>query len=147
PLRLAEGDLLFVRTNGVQENAGRCALFRGELRNCYFASYLIRVRVDSTRLLPEFLNYYAQTERGRSFLSGRAIRTADGKFNINSGTLRHVVVPLPSLSEQEGIAQQLDFVDQKEHLHRRRHTTLMALFRTLLHQLMTGQVRVHNIDL
>ena len=31
--------------------------------------------------------------------------------------------------------------------HRRKHTTLSALFRTLLHQLMTAQLRVHDLDL
>jgi type I restriction enzyme S subunit len=34
-LRLRDGDLLFVRTNGVLENAGRCALYRSELDGCY----------------------------------------------------------------------------------------------------------------
>jgi hypothetical protein len=77
-LRLQFGDLLFVRTNGVLENTGRCALFRGELEPCYFASYLIRVQVNESTLLPDFLNEYARTELGRSFLSGRAIRTAVG---------------------------------------------------------------------
>ena len=101
-LRLRDGDLLFVRTNGVLENAGRCALYRGELEGCYFASYLIRVRVDSSRVLTDFVNEYARTETGRSFLSGRAIRTADGKFNINSGTLKRVLLPLPNISEQTG---------------------------------------------
>lgn len=36
-LRLRNGDLLFVRTNGVLENAGRCAFYRGELEDCYFS--------------------------------------------------------------------------------------------------------------
>ena len=31
--------------------------------------------------------------------------------------------------------------------HRRKHTTLSALFRTLLHQLMTAQLRVHDLAL
>ena len=79
-LRLRDGDLLFVRTNGVLENAGRCALYRGELEGCYFASYLIRVRVDCSKVLPAFVNAYSRTEQGRNFLCGRAIRTADG-FN------------------------------------------------------------------
>ena len=30
-VQLQPGDLLFVRTNGVQENAGRCSIYRGEL--------------------------------------------------------------------------------------------------------------------
>jgi type I restriction enzyme S subunit len=146
-LRLRDGDLLFVRTNGVLENAGRCAVYRGELDDCYFASYLIRVRVDCSRVLPAFVNGYARTERGRGFLSGRAIRTADGKFNINSGTLKRVLLPLPGLEEQTEIVCQLDLVERKLALHVAKRTALTALFRTLLHQLMTAQVRVSDLDL
>lgn len=146
-LRLRDGDLLFVRTNGVLENAGRCALYRGELEGSYFASYLIRVRVDSTKVLPAFVNEYARTERGRSFLSGRAIRTADGKFNINSGTLKRVLLPLPSLDEQQEIIRQLDLIERKLKLHEAKRRALTDLFRTLLHQLMTAQIRVHDLDL
>ena len=141
-LQLRRGDLLFVRTNGVLANAGRCALYREEIPGCYFASYLIRVRVNTKRLDPAFLNEYARTERGVSYLSGKAIRTADGKFNINAGTLRSVMLPLPSIEEQREIVSQLDCVERKLSLHRRKHTTLTALFRTLLHQLMTAQIRV-----
>jgi type I restriction enzyme S subunit len=146
-LSLKSGDLLFVRTNGVLENAGRCALYRGEMEGCYFASYLIRVRVDSSKVLPAFVNEYARTERGRSFLSGRAIRTADGKFNINSGTLKRVLLPLPSLGEQEEIVRQLDLVERRLKLLERKHAALTALFRTLLHELMTAQIRVHALAL
>ena len=32
-------------------------------------------------------------------------------------------------------------------VHRRKHAALTALFRTLLHQLMTAQIRVHDLDL
>ncbi len=146
-MQLRNDDLLFVRTNGVQENAGRCALYRGELEDCYFASYLIRVRVDSTKVLPSFVNEYARTEQGRSFLSRRAIRTADGKFNINSGTLKRVLLLLPTLEEQKEIVRQLDLVERKLKLHEAKRSSLTALFRTMLHQLMTAQIRVHDLDL
>ncbi len=146
-LRLHVGDLLFVRTNGVLENAGRCAIYRGELEDCYFASYLIRVRVDSSKVLPAFVNEYARTERGRSFLSGRAIRTADGKFNINSGTLKRVLLPLPTLDEQKEVVRQLNLVDRKLKLHEAKRNALDALFRILLHELMTAQIRVQHLDL
>ena len=146
-LRLRDGDLLFVRTNGVLENAGRCALYRGELDGCYFASYLIRVRVNSSKILPALVNEYARTERGKSFLSGRAIRTADGKFNINSGTLKRMLLPLPRLDEQKEIVCQLDLLERKLKLHKAKHSVLNNLFRTLLHQLMTAQLRVNDLHL
>jgi type I restriction enzyme S subunit len=141
-LSLESGDLLFVRTNGVKENAGRCSKFNGELADCYFASYLIRVRLDPTILNADFLNEYSRTEVGTSFLSGKSIRTADGKFNINSGTLKTMLVPVPTIEEQEEIARTLALLDDKATNALSKKTILQDLFRTLLHELMTAQTRV-----
>jgi len=146
-LALERGDLLFVRTNGVKENAGRCSKFNGELADCYFASYLIRVRLDPTVLNPDFLNEYSRTEVGTSFLSGKAIRTADGKFNINSGTLKTMLVPVPAIEEQEEIARTLALLDDKTNNALSKKTSLQDLFRTLLHELMTAKTRVHELDI
>ena len=146
-LRLQSGDLLFVRTNGVKENAGRCSLFEDEIEDCYFASYLIRVRLDPRRLNPSFLNEYSRTEVGTSFLSGKSIRTADGKFNINSGTLKTMLVPVPAIYEQEEIARALASIDSKSPITRAKLSALQDLFRTLLHELMTAKTRVHELEL
>jgi len=142
-LVLKRGDLLFVRTNGVKENAGRCSKFNGELADCYFASYLIRVRLDPAILNPDFLNEYSRTEVGTSFLSGKAIRTADGKFNINSGTLKTMLVPVPAIEEQAEIARTLALLDDKTNNALLKKTSLQDLFRTLLYELMTARIRVN----
>ena len=146
-LMLQAGDLLFVRTNGVKENAGRCSMFKGELEDCYYASYLIRVRLDPRILNPTFLNEYSRTEVGTSFLSGRSIRTADGKFNINSGTLKTMLVPVPAIEEQEEIARTLAVIDNKVANAQSKKANFQDLFRTLLHELMTAKIRVHELDL
>lgn len=147
-LLLKRGDLLFVRTNGVQENAGRCSMYRGELGdNCYFASYLIRVRLDAGRIIPEFVEEYSRTEIGSRFLGGKAVRTADGKFNINTGTLKDVLVPFPKLDQQVEIVDMLALIDDKSAELISYRQSLIDLFRTLLHQLMTAQIRVNDVDL
>ncbi len=146
-LRLQTGDLLFVRTNGVKENAGRCSKFNGEIEDCYFASYLIRVRLDPSVLNPDFLNEYSRTEIGTSFLSGKAIRTADGKFNINSGTLKTMLVPIPEIDEQNEIADSLALVDVRVANAAAKKTQLKDLFRTLLQEFMTARIRVNNLDM
>ena len=146
-LKLQMGDLLFVRTNGVKENAGRCSLFKGEIEDCYYASYLIRVRLGPRTLNSTFLNEYSRTEIGASFLSGKAIRTADGKFNINSGTLKTMLVPVASIDEQEEIATAFSSIDTKLSSARTKQLALQELFRTLLHELMTAKIRVHNLEI
>ena len=144
-LRLQSGDLLFVRTNGVKENAGRCSLFNGEIDDCYYASYLIRVRLDSYTLNPTFLNEYSRTETGTSFLSGKAIRTADGKFNINSGTLKTMLVPLPAIEEQNEIAKVLSLVDSKFSNAQAKKSSYEHIFHTLLYELMTAKTRIQHL--
>ena len=145
-LKLQSGDLLFVRTNGVKENAGRCSLFESEIDDCYYASYLIRVRLDPYTLNPTFLNEYSRTETGSSFLSGKAIRTADGKFNINSGTLKTMLVPLPVIKEQKEIAKVLSLVDTKSSSAQAKKSTYKHIFRTLLYELMAAKIRVHDVE-
>jgi len=49
---------------------------------------------------------------------------------------------LPPLPEQREIARILSAVDRKIEAEERRKAALQALFKTMLHQLMTGQVRV-----
>jgi type I restriction enzyme S subunit len=90
---------------------------------------------------------YSRTDVGTSFLSGKAIRTADGKFNINSGTLKSMLVPIPGIEEQEEIARTLEIVNKKTNNAVSRKSRLQELFGTLLHSLMTAQTRVHTIEI
>ena len=49
------------------------------------------------------------------------------------------------LSEQREIARILQTVDRKIEVEERRKRALEVLFQSLLHQLMTGQLRVNQI--
>jgi type I restriction enzyme S subunit len=144
-IRLAVGDLLFVRTNGRREYTGRCAVFKGELREALFASYLIRARLKPDILLPDFAQLYTEIDEGRGQLSGRASGAADGKFNINTQTIRAVLAPCPSLDEQREIIHILQTVDAKITAAERKRVGLEELFQAMLGELMTGRVRVKGL--
>ena len=144
-LRLAVGDILFVRTNGRREYTGRCAVYLGELGEASFASYLIRARLKPDTLLPRFAQFYATTPRGSSYLAGHASNAADGKFNINTQTIKSVLVPQPSLDEQGEIVKVISACDAKIAALERESALLEELFRTLLEELMTGRVAVAGI--
>ena len=57
-----------------------------------------------------------------------------------------IVVPATKVEEAE-IAQCFTALDAKSEVHMRRKDMLTDLFRTLLHHLMTAQIRVHDLDL
>jgi len=56
-------------------------------------------------------------------------------------------IPNPEYNEAVLIGQQLQVVDTKIELITRKKDVLANLFCTLLHQLMTAQIRVNDLDL
>lgn len=142
--RLKPGDLLFNRTNSI-ELVGRMAIVSDD-RPAVFASYLVRLTVDSQRCLPRFLNYFMNwptTQQEIKKLASRAV----GQANINATKLRTVEFPLPpTLGEQQEVVDVLDAIDAKIDLHRRKRTVLEDLFKCLLHKLMAGEIRVADLD-
>ena len=144
--QLEDGDLLFIRTNGVLDRLGSCAVYGGYPDNALFASYLIRAKVRRDDVAPHFAAAFFGSELGTSIVAGRAISASDGKFNLNTAAIDSLLLALPpSLSEQREIVAVLDAIDRKIDLHRRKRSVLEELFKTLLHKLMTGEMRVGEL--
>jgi type I restriction enzyme S subunit len=59
----------------------------------------------------------------------------------------NIQIPLPSLIEQNEIANILQKLDEKVEAEIDKKQALEELFRTLLEKLMTGQIRVNDLDL
>jgi hypothetical protein len=53
----------------------------------------------------------------------------------------------PDPDEQREIVAILDAIDRKIDLHRKKRAVLNELFEALLHKLMTGEIRVADLDL
>lgn len=54
-------------------------------------------------------------------------------------------IPLPPLSKQKEIAYILSTIDKKIEAEEKRKTTLKELFKTMLHKLMTGEIRLKDV--
>lgn len=146
--RLELGDLIFIRTNGVLERLGSCAVYRGAPQHALFASYLIRARLDLKRVEPRFVAHFYGSKLGTSLVAGRATPASDGKYNLNTGTIDALPLPVPpTLDEQVEIADILDAIDAKIALHQQKRAVLEELFKALLHKLMTGEIDVNDLDL
>lgn len=66
---------------------------------------------------------------------------------MNRNFLHDELISWPCREEQNKIVAILEAIDQKIDLHKRKRQILEELFNTLLHQLMTGQLRVDDLDL
>ncbi len=142
--RLRPGDLLFNRTNSI-ELVGRTAIV-SEDRPAVFASYLVRLVVDERRCIPTYLNYFMNWPATQGEIKKLASR-AVGQANINASKLRTVRIPLAPLAEQHEIVSTLEAIDRKIALHRTKRSVLDDLFKALLHRLMTGEIRVADLNL
>jgi type I restriction enzyme, S subunit len=94
---LQKNDLLFNRTNS-KELVGKCEIFR-EDGDWVFASYLIRVRLNTSKANPQFISDFLSTAAGRLQIN-RLSRQIIGMTNINAEELRDISIPIPSLDIQ-----------------------------------------------
>lgn len=108
---LKKGDVLFNRTNSF-ELVGKVSLFDDD--GIYsFASYLIRIRVDKSKLDPRFLNFYLNSSIGLSKV--RKYRTPGvSQSNINAKNLKKIPVPLPDLEFQSSLMDQIEMFQVSE---------------------------------
>ncbi len=91
----------------------------------------------------EFLEYWLQTQQPDM----DRFAPKGTQKNINIQFLLPWPVVVPALDEQREIVAVLDSVDRKIDLHRRKRAVLDELFKVLLHKLMTGEIRVSDLDL
>ena len=84
---LAAGDLLFIRTNGVLDRLGACAVYDGQPPDSLFASYLIRASLKTDRVLPRFASYFMSSDCGTAMVARRATAASDGKYNLNAAAI------------------------------------------------------------
>lgn len=96
---LSAGDLLIVRTNGSRSLIGRSAVVQEGIKAA-FASYLIRYRLDPARVRPEWVSLMLARPETRVVLERLAASSA-GQYNLSLSKLDGVVIPTPSLDEQD----------------------------------------------
>lgn len=144
--RLLDGDVVLTE-GGDFDKLGRGFIWRGELDLCVHQNHVFAVRPNRERILPEFFAYQAQSEYGKAYFLQIAHKTTNLAC-INSTKLKAfpILIP-PTLDEQQEIVDVMTALDAKIDLHKRKKAVLEELFRALLHKLMTGEVRVTDLDL
>jgi type I restriction enzyme S subunit len=124
-LLLNKGDILVNRTNSA-ELVGKCAVFSldGEFA---FASYIIRLRFDTSRAEPRLVAAYINSPAGRAYMFSER-KQMTGQANVNATTLKALPIALPDLEQQKHIMSYLDHLNaQVDVLRQEQSATAVAL--------------------
>lgn len=108
-LLLEDGDILFNRTNSA-ELVGKTSIFKGspDYDLVVFASYLIRIRPDRNKIIPEYLNYWMNSYQATLVKEGLKSQQV-GQANINGTKLKNISFPYASdLGSQTQIIQEIE---------------------------------------
>lgn len=88
--------------------------------------------------IPKFVYYKIQSLDLTKYRQGVAVPT------LNRNTFASLKIAIPAPDDQQRITEALDSVENKSLFAVKKKTLLENLFRTLLHQLMTAQVRIEE---
>jgi len=141
---LRKGDIVLTE-GGDFDKLGRGFIWQGEIPSCVHQNHIFAVRADPRTISPEFLGYMVQSGYAKAYFLSVAHKTTNLAC-INTIKLKALPVLIPERAEQERIASMLDLVDHKIMMEENKKKVIEELFKTLLHNFMTGKLRVNDLE-
>lgn len=139
---LAPGAVLMAIV-GQGRTLGHCAVLRVDATVSRHVGF---VQPDLSIVTPDYLRGFLESRY--ELLRQLAAGNGSTRAALTGAILRGVMVPLPStLEEQREIGAILDALDRRVDFHRRKAAILDELFKATLHELITGQIRVSDLDI
>ncbi|MCT7575737.1 restriction endonuclease subunit S [Aliarcobacter butzleri] len=135
------GDIFFTVSSETPEEVGMSSVLLDNVSNTYLNSFCFGYRLNNFNTLnPYFARFYFRSFQMRDKIS----RLAQGstRFNLSKNEIMKLKIKLPSLPEQQKIAEILSLADDEINLLRNELIELKQQKKALMQKLLTGQVRV-----
>lgn len=138
------GDLLIAMTRPIVSGGIKVARAKKEdcpsLLNQRVGRFILNSEIDTEFLFQILFN--------KSFVNAIGLGAIGSQQpNISAGKIEQIKIPLPPIVEQKDISVYLSSIDDKIRVYENRKKSLEKLFQSLLKNLMTGKLRVKNIDI
>ena len=106
--KLEEGDILFARSGAT---VGKTFLYRKEFGNCIFAGYLIRFKLDISKVNSEYIKRYTETEYYKKWVE--SCQNIVAQPNINAKKYgKELKIILPPLELQNKFATKIEAIQK-----------------------------------
>ena len=137
---LEEGDILVNRVN-TTELVGKAGVVPEGLGKITFESKNIRIRLNKSVILPEFFSILSQTKIYSTQILAKA-KTAVAQATITQEDLNTIILPLPSISEQQKIIEIITKLNKKLDVERNEYSTFKRIRQGFMRELLSGKIRV-----
>ncbi|MBH1958871.1 MAG: restriction endonuclease subunit S [Flavobacteriia bacterium] len=140
--RVKYGDILFTVSSETPHEAGMAAVFLDDsIKELYLNSFCFGYRLhDFKILLPIFASFILRADVFRKEI----YKLAQGstRFNISKSGVLKINFRIPSIVEQDAIANVLETADKEIQLEKKKLADLQQQKKALMQQLLTGKVRL-----
>ena len=134
---LEKNDIVFARTGN---STGRSYFYDGRDGELVYAGFLIRFRLDETKVNPKILKYYTHSKPYYDWV--KSFDTGGTRGNINAKTYGDMPIYLPPRHIQDRIVGILGAIDDKIENNRRINTNLELQAQALYKQWFVGSSTV-----
>lgn len=135
---LIPGDLLVCEGGDV----GRTAMWQGEMEECYYQKAIHRLRPKSSNSLPSYMLRFMRFARENGYF--REFTSQSSIAHLTQEKLGAVPMILPNPEEQDRIAKRFDNYDALIQSELSLLSNLRQQKHGLMHDLLTGRVRVRD---
>jgi type I restriction enzyme S subunit len=142
--RLHPGDVLMTEGGDI-DKLGRGTIWEGQIPDCLHQNHIFRVRASRERLEPAFFALVVESDIAKRYFLRVAKRTTN-LASINKTLLRAFRFPVPLLAEQREIAETMRAAKNALATLKQKQAALKELKKSLMHDLLTGELRVNHLD-
>lgn len=106
---LKNNDIVIARSGSV----GKSAIYKSDIYgNMIFASYLIRLTINKSKILPEYLFNFTKTQMYWDQVEINSVAVTQP--NLNAEKIKEFQIPLPPLDIQQKIVAEIEVLEAKE---------------------------------
>lgn len=109
---LEENDFLIARSGNT---VGKTFLYKREFGKCIYAGYLIKFKLDMTKINPKYLLYYTKSNIYKKWIFSN--QRANAQPNINSNEFLNSPIIIPTLNDQKRIVEKLSGIRNLIKIH------------------------------
>ncbi|HCA18325.1 MAG TPA: restriction endonuclease subunit S [Alcaligenes faecalis] len=144
---IKKGDLLISRAN-TRDLVGSAAVVEEDFNNLMLCDKLYRLNTISDQCLPSYMSGYIGTLEARSQIELQATGASSSMLNIGQSVILELVMPLPSITEQEEITKFIAAETKKADAINTESEKAIVLLRerrsALITAAVTGQIDVRD---